>query len=228
MATLVRDILYGAYGRSLKNQPQFIATEATELTQVVYRAMRGLFAAAARVNPLYFGIAATTAYTAPGWPRPSTAESIYRLETLAGTEVKVVPFDDRAAEPGFPTVYEFGQTYIPTLIGPVVGFGNLRAYFSKHPDLLTAITDYIDAMWPESFNELLILETAIYLALKDGRETEIGTLVGERDRWAKLYFAFLEHETTNEVRRFGAHARFAVRGQSPAWSLLAGNTPGAG
>lgn len=226
MATLVRDILYGAYGKSLKNQPGYIASEATELIQVVYRAMRGLYAAAARVNPIFFGESANSAYSAPGWARPIMAESIYRIENSVGTEVVVVPFDDRSAEPGFMSVYEFGQVYRPTLVGPVIGFGLLTLFYSKRPTLPATINDPVDAMWPESFNELLVHETAIYLALKDARNEEIPTLMGERDRWAKLYFGFLEHETANERRRIGATSRFAVRSLAPAWSLLAGNAPG--
>lgn len=229
MATLVRDILYGAYGKSLKNQPGYIASESAELLQVVYRAMRGLYAAAARVNPIFFGESANSAYSAPGWARPNMAESVYRIENATtNVEIVVVPFDDRSAEPAYPSVYEFGQVYIPTLIGPVIGFGLLRIFYSKRPTLPATINDAIDATWPEAFNELLIHETAIYLALKDARQEELPTLMGERDRWARLYFGFLEHETANERRRVGATTRFSVRGLAPAWSLLAGNAPGSG
>lgn len=224
MATLVRDILYAAYAKSLKNQPSYIASEDAELTNLVYRAMRGLYAAAARVNPLYFGESAAMSYSAPGWPRPQSAELVFRIETATGGEVALVPFDDRAAEPGFASVYEFGQVYIPTLIGPALGFGTLRAYYSKRPTTLANSGATIDAMWPEAFNELLAHEVAIHLALKDGRDGELGTLTPARDRWATLFFAYLEHETVGERRRFASSLRFNQRGVAPARSLLAGNS----
>lgn len=225
VTTKPRDIIEAAYAKSLKNRPGAIASESGELLQLVIRSMRGLYAFAARINPLFFAESAVVAQAAGAWPRPQNAEAVFRIETGAGVEVVVVPFDDRRAEPGIGAVYEFGQKYMPASAGaPDPGNVPLTFYYAKRPTDPANLDATIDAMWTEQFNELLILEVAIYLALKDGRADEVGALKADRDRWANLFAAFLEHESMNERRRFGQVARFNVKSMMPVWSLLAGNT----
>lgn len=226
MATKPRDIILAAYAKSLKNKPGSIASESGELLQLVIRSMRGLYAFAARINPLFFAESAAVNFAAPGWLRPATAELIFRIELNTGAEVALVPFDDRTAEPGMPAVYEFGQKFLPASnAAPNPQAGALTFYYSKRPTDPADLDANVDAMWTEQFNELLILEVAIYLALKDGRSTEIPGLTASRDKWANLFVAFLEHETVNERRRFGQVARFNVKSLMPLWSLLAGGAP---
>jgi hypothetical protein len=226
VTTKPRDILQAAYAKSLKNRPGAIASESTELLQVVIRSMRGLYAFAARINPLFFAESAAVAFAAPGWPRPQNAEAVFRIEMPSGAECVVVPFDDRQAEPGMPAVYEFAQKYIPvTALAPNPQNGNLTFYYAKRPTDPADLDSAIDALWTEQFNELLILEVAIYLALKDGRVDEVGAYKLDRDRWANLFAAFLEHESMNERRRYGQVARFNVKSMMPIWSLLAGGAP---
>jgi hypothetical protein len=202
VTTTVQDILNGAYGKSLKNQPGTIAAEATELLNVVNRIHRGIYAFSARLNPIFFAEAVPITEAGGTWPRPEEAEAIARIEDSAFAEVIVVPFDDRAAEPGKLSVYEFGQVFT------VAGAGNdpsgdLTFWFSRRPTAYTALVDTLDAQWREEYNELLILELAIYLSAKDGRFDEVGLWVPERDRWASLLGAFLQHATSNLVKRFG-------------------------
>lgn len=225
VTTTPQMILDGAYAKSLKNRPGAIASESGELLQLVIRSMRGLYAFAARINPLFFAESAAVNFAAPGWPRPQNAEAIFRIETAAGVEVVVVPFDDRNAEPGIGAVYEFGQVYRPaSALAPNPQNGALTFFYSKRPTDPANLAATLDAMWTEQFNELLILEVAIYLALKDGRGDEVGAYKSDRDRWANLFAAFLEHESMNERRRYGQVARFNVKSMMPIWSLLAGNT----
>lgn len=228
MATKPRDIINAAYAKSLKNRPGAIASESGELLQLVIRAMRGLYAFGARVNPLFFGESAPVNFAAGGWARPATAEAIFRIELATGAEVALVPFDDRQAEPGMPAVYEFGQKFMPASnLAPNPQNGALTFYYSKRPTDPADLDSNVDATWPEQFNELMILEVAIYLALKDERAGEVQGLTQSRDRWANLFVAFLEHESMNERRRFGQVARFNVRSMMPLWSLLAGSSPAA-
>lgn len=202
VTTTVQDILNGAYGKSLKNQPGTIASEATELLQVVNRIFRGIYSFSARLNPIFFAEEFDVAEAAGTWPRPEEAEAIVRVEDSTDVEVVVVPFDDRSAEPGKLSMYEFGQTF------RVAGAGNdpagaLTFWFSRRPTFLTALVDTLDAQWREEYNELAILELAIYLSAKDGRFDEVQLFAPERDRWASLLGAFLQHATSNLVRRFG-------------------------
>jgi len=367
VVTTPQDILNGAYAKSMKNDAGTIATESTELLEVVIRAMRGLYAFAARVNPTFFAETASVAFSSPGWARPASAESVFKIEmpsglsqhgllaidatpesfktsqvayykiagvlyskvattgisftaahtvntgAAAGTywgailvqidaggtistkvvaadqaystealaisnlpapdasnvalghitvnsnsgaawtgntddltdgsdcveanfynasawsnfQVVTVPFDDPTAESGLPAVFSFGQIYRPAGNSNDPTSGNLTFYYAKRPDDPASLSSTLDALWTEQFNELLILEVAIYLALKDsgsGRETELGGLMKDRDKWAQLFIAFLEHETSNERRRFGHTRRFNTNTMVPLGQLLAGGS----
>lgn len=208
VTTTVQDILNAAYSRSTQNNPGTIATESTELLAVVQRALDGAYAFAARINPTFFADTADVVGAASVWARPELAESIFLIEEADGTEVVVVPYNDRTAEELKPSLYEFGQNFF--------GAGNaadpsatdtLTFYFASRPATLAALDDVLDAMWREQFNELLVTEVAIYLAVKDGagqaRTTELQALVAERNRWANRMAAHLEHATANLRRRYG-------------------------
>lgn len=225
VTTTPQMILDGAYAKSLKNKPGSIATESVELLQLVIRATRGLYAFAARINPTYFAESAVVAFAGAGWARPQQAEAVFRIENAVPAEVVVVPFDDRGAEKGLPAVYAFGQVYRPASAGaPDPQAGNLTFFYSKRPTDPATLAATLDALWAEQFNELLILEVAIYLSIKDGRADELVSYRSDRDRWAALFGAFLEHETLNLRRRYGQIARFNTQSVVPLMSLLAGGT----
>jgi hypothetical protein len=103
--------------------------------------------------------------------------------------------------------------------------GNLTFFYAKRPTDPATLATTLDALWTEQFNELLILEVAIYLALEGRPARRARPLMEARDKWANLFVAFLEHETANERRRFGHVARINVRTVIPAYSLLAGGPP---
>lgn len=212
VTTTPRDILNGAYGKSTKNKPGTIATEATELLQVVIRAMRGLYAAAARVNPYFFAESLDVTLVSGAWPRPELAEAVARIERTgtttggtgaAGDRVVVVPFHDRKAEPGFGAVYTFGQRYFSAgNVNDPTG-GDLKFFYAKRPTSPADLDTVLDALWREEFNELLMLEVAIYLAIKDERDGEVPGLTIDRNRWLSGFVAHLEHETLDVRHRFG-------------------------
>lgn len=187
-------ILNLAYGRSKRNRPQS-DLGAGEKIEVVARALRGLYAVAARVNPWVFASSAAVNFAAPGWARPANAEAILRVEKPDGSEVTVVPFDDRQAESGRPAVYEWGQIFRPAGNPNDPTSGQLTFYFATRPATPATLDTPLDALWIESYNALLELEVAIYLALKDGRFDEVGALKVDRDAWARLFIASCEHAT---------------------------------
>lgn len=221
VTTTVSDIIAAALAKSTKNRANIIATSATEMLEVVKRAMRGLYSVASEVNPTFFAKSAVVSFAAPGWARPSDAELVFRIEK-DGTEVAVVPYDDTAAETGKPAVYALGQVYRPAgnALDPVAG--DLVFFYSKIPASPANVDATIDSMWVEQFNELLILEVAMYLALKDGRMDEVAELKPMRDQWALLFIKFLEHETANLRRRFGQARQFNTQAISALISTLAG------
>ena len=205
--TTVQDVLDGAYGTSTKNQPGTIATEGVELLEVVQRKLNGLYAFAGRVNPIHFSATEDVTGVASEWERPDAANAIFRIENDAGLEVAVVPFDDRLAAEPKPSVYEFSGQFIadPTQTNPPGATDDLTFWFSKRPDRPTPddLTGVLDPDWDDAYTDLLIFEVAVYLSLKDNRMDEVAMLKAERNQWARLFAAYLEHSTSNVRRRFG-------------------------
>jgi hypothetical protein len=203
------DIIVAAIGRSSKNRADILANNS-EMLALVYRSLRGVFSIGAEVNPLFFAKTADVAVGGSGWSRPADAEAVFRIELLPapGAEVVVVPFDDQGAEAGLPAVYRYGQIYrsAGNTYDPVAQ--SLRFFYSKIPASPATVGDSFDALWPTTFDALLIEDVATYLAVKDGRMDEAQALIIERNMWLARFVAFLEHETVNERRRFGQVKRF--------------------
>lgn len=198
----VDDILVAAVARSRQNEPSDLATFGTELLAVVNRSLAALYAVAARLNPEYVGAIVTVTPSGGAWARPALAESVWRVETLAGATVAVLPPDDRAADPGVPAIYRLGRSYFPAGRANDPS-GDLRFYCAMRPAALTATSDPLPASWDRAYNDCLILDVAIYLALKDGRQDELPRLQAEREAWEALYRQFLAHESVALRRRFG-------------------------
>ena len=238
MPSTVQDIIELANSKSMKNKPGVIAT-ASETLEVVVKVQRKLFSFAARVNPAYFGHSDDVALAGGGWPRPATAESVFRLEAsgdtmtavpaaiTTGTEIGVVPFEDKRANRLAPSVYSFGQTYKSAGGTLDPASGSITFYYSKVPDDPASVSATLDAMWPTRYDELLAIETALYLAVKDSagvRGDEISALAAERDEWLKLFVAHLEHETANLQRRWGHFRRFNTDSMIPMSSFFTGGS----
>jgi hypothetical protein len=232
VTTTPEELMEAAYAKSMKNSPGQIASESTELLQVVIRTLRKFYSIAARVNPLYF--ADQTVVAAPGaaqpWPRPEGAESVFYITDSSGDEVVVVPFDDRTAESGKAAVYRVGKNYYSAgnANDPDPATDALTFWLSPRPTDPADFQSAISADWEEAYNELIVLELAAYLAKKDagttGRDVELTHLAEERDEWLRLFIMFLEHETANEVRRFGHVKRINIQTLVPLNDLLIGGT----
>lgn len=216
------ELVTAAMGYSTKNRPDQIATKAVELLRIVNRAFMGIYTVAGHVNPEFFADETAVAFAAgppAGWTRPALALSVWRIENPAGVEVKVVDRNDKAAEIGWPAVYMLKKVYrtAGNALDPVAG--NLTFCYSLLPTLVAAIANPVDANWIEQYNELAILEIAIYLALKDGRLDEVAALKADRDKWAQLFIEYLMMETANTTRRI---ARQRVVNVPAMIQLLAG------
>lgn len=233
MATTVMQILEAAYAKSTQNNPGTIATESVELLGVVQRVLDGCYAVAARVNPIMFAESAPITPAASAWDRPPTAESIFLIEKSDGSTVAVVPYDDQGAESAWPSIYEYGQKFFTAkdLTDPDDSTDVLTFYYARRPDILTLPADTLDSMWPEQFNELIVLHVANYLATKDigtqGREGELQSLAIEIERWANRYVAFLEHATSNTRKRHSHFKRINTNSYIPIFSIIGATGIGA-
>lgn len=200
-----QDIVVAAILRSTKNQPGDLATLDTELLAALNRSLRGAYAIAARVNPEYVGSIESVVGVGGAWARPLLAESVWWIERTDGREVAVVPPAERAAEPGLPSVYRLGRSYLTVGragIDPTATEA-LRFYCAMRPLALAALADALPLSWDRGYDDLLILDLALYLAVKDGRLEEVPPLRAERAAWLQLYVNFLTHETAGIKRRFG-------------------------
>lgn len=201
VTTTVQNILDWAYAKSLKNQPGFIATESAELLEQFNRVMRALYSIAASHNPTFFGVKATLTEASLTWPIPEDAESVYWLEQ-GGAEVIVVPIWDKSADPSKLTVFSTGRVLEAAGVNDPAA-SDLDCWYSKRADVETSLSDTLDATWDESFNELVVLELALYLSVKDGREEEYAGLIAMRDRELARFVARLRHEYANLRSKFG-------------------------
>jgi hypothetical protein len=233
MAT-ANSLIIAAHGVSSKLQPGRIAALSTELIRVLNHSFNVYYAIGARINPLFYGVKDVVPGderdTTLGWPRPACAEAVFRLELDDGTEVALVPFDQRFAEEGMPSVYAIGQHYVPAgnvdelnaPIDPDPATDDLVIFYSKRPETVTTLDDGVDPMWPGMYNRLPVLDVAIYLLLKDGQVAEAQQWVRERNDLLKLYIGFLEHADLHERRMFGPQRHF----NSNAIASLAAALPG--
>ena len=223
VTTIVQDILDGAYSKSTQNQPGQIATESVELVELVTRLLRGLYSFAAAINPIHFAVKVPVTGVASVWARPENAEAVIRIETLAFAEVSIVPYDDRLADNPNPSVYEFARVFTASegQTTPPAPTVVLDFWCSKRPVDPSPFTTsgVLDPDWQEDFNELLVLEVAIFLAIKDGRAAEAEQLKQERNAWASRFASYLQHATPGLKRRFGHRRHVDVETLLP---LLAG------
>lgn len=226
VTTTPRDILLGAYGKSKKNQPQQIATEETELLNVVIRALRGIYAIASLVNPAHYAGKNTVTGAGGAWLLPDGVTSIWRLEKTDGSDVDLVPVEERTSALGAAVIY-YGRQYWPANAGtpdPDPAADSLVIYASSHPADPADLDSTLDPLWDEDFNELLELEVAVYLAIKDGRDEEIGPLRDERDRWAGLFLQTVELMNLTEVRAFELAPMSNTNRAVPVSAYLAGGS----
>lgn len=221
------EITTAALAKSRKNQPGVTASPAEAFAQFK-RTYPVFWTIGARVNPGFFGakelLANDNESDPAGWLRPSDAELVARLE-IAGVELIVVPFDERDTDPLRPAVYEWGQEYFPAgnVNDPALD-ADITAWFSKKPDTPADGDEDLEDLWPDNFDELLVLELAIVLALKDDRDAEVGSLRVDRDIWLRRFVAHIEHQTISVVRSQGAAQRWQGPTFVPLNQLLAGGT----
>lgn len=184
------------------------------------RVIGGLFSIAARVNPGFYGVVDTLSMASGAWPAPENAERVHRLETTSGEKVFVVDVNDQGAEPNHPCVFDWGRTYRPAN-ALAQALSSIQCYFSRTAAAAGSLGASVDSGFPPQFYDLLVVELAIYLALKDERYSESDRLVAERDSWLQLYVAHLEHQAPSRTRLTGQRATFDGPSILSLQSLLA-------
>lgn len=197
------EIILSAYATSRHNDPEEVADEAGALLDLLNAELRGVFAEGAKINRRFFGHRFEVPKEGEGWARPRDATRIERLELGNGTEVVVLPVDQRHIEPHRPAVYSWGQQWRPAGRDNDPD-GSLVVLACRLPEELEDLEAEVDSLFPLAFRGLLKWPLAIYLASKDGeRDTEVATFSAQLAREHERFVAFLEGEDQSEVREYG-------------------------
>ena len=206
----VQQIIDAAYARSKDAQQGVDADQAGELLPLIEDRLGIFFQLGARVNPEFFATSKEVAPTGSYWQRPSDAEMIYWVEDSSGEEVVRVPRDDQQAEPAALCLYRLGQRYYPVTQVARSPSGTLTFLYAKKPDSLTGLSSTIDPLWPAGHETLLVLEVAMYIALKDRRQEDAQFLQAQRDRQQERFIMHVQHEDIGVRYRTGRVRRFNV------------------
>lgn len=182
----VQELIEAAYVRSTANDPGKLAQDA-ELIGHLNRTYQGYFALMSAALP--DANAAETSLTCLGTPATATLPAdvidLLRVETAAGVKVALIPVveKDRAWHLA-PAMYRVGRSLVSRGLAndPAPGT-SLTLFHLDAPAALTARGDTLDDRWPVRFDQLLVVDLALYLATKDegGRAaSEIQNLQAER------------------------------------------------
>jgi hypothetical protein len=210
MATSSKTLIDAAFARSTFNDPGKLANDP-ELIAVIDRRVKQLYSLASGINPTFFGDQDDVTGVGGAFAIPTDAEMVLRIEEADGTEVNIVPFEDRTNDLA-PRVYQFGSSYYTVgAAGDPGDTDTLTFFFSKrHPDLNPTLaaahaTNNLDASWPQSFNDLIVLHLSKYLAVKDSRSEEVPQL--EKEETALLQ-VFVDHIANSN---YGMKSRWIQR-----------------
>jgi hypothetical protein len=170
--TLVSEIIEAGYLRSSRFNPGKSADDP-ELISYLNRRFQSYTAALATEEPekwiivqtgQWIGIPAVLALSSPD------IVDIHRIEDVNGMPVHLLPARDihRAWAIG-PTCYRTGPTLVSRgQSGDPQDADSYSLYVILPVAQFVDLSDVLDFRWPVRFNEILILDVAIYLTMKDG------------------------------------------------------------
>jgi hypothetical protein len=215
MSLTAQELLTAAYGTSTRNRPQTIADEQSELIGLLNRLTIELFLDAAISNPFWIGLQLSVDYSSEllGWPRPSRALALIRVETTetttpalaVGTEVAVVAPDDVNAGKFLPTVIEAAQVLLKSSLPDSPQDGALTMWIARRATLLTIggeLSQTIDPAITDDMQDYFVHGVAAYLADKDGRSSEAAAHAAAKEAMRGLWLRLLESATPALRRRF--------------------------
>lgn len=215
MSTSAQSLVTAAFARDAMIDVASVSTQYAEVISALGRILRRWMQRGVRRNPEYFGVVKNVPLSASGsisgWARPSDAAAIYRIEAAGdtkdevnavianGSEITVVPFDDRAFIAGDPAVYEIGGRFVRAGNAGDPASGSLNFIYAATPSVPAAITDIIDVRFPDDHADLLISDLNVWFAKRDGRvATSFEDAVKDA---AENYYGFLDNATLNVTRR---------------------------
>lgn len=214
MATTAKDLIEAAWGRSTANDPISLATRK-ELIGALQRKLKQVYSLAIRRNPFYFAKSSNVVGAASKYAVPTDAEAVIAIEDATGGRVHIVPFFDKKGEQP-PRVYRLGRDYISVGEASDPGAADTLTfvYGYLHADLdpeaaWDDAANTLEADWPEQFNDIMVVDLAQYLAIKDGVRGDLNALAHEEEKIMAVFEDHLDHAYQGTVARFG-HSRSIV------------------
>ncbi len=212
-----------ALARSASARPDLLVTASGELLEQLNRIVEELFVDASAAHAPYFHTRANLPFdvlqSPAGWPwsadilRPyyvAASSDTTGLGTgwVGGDEIVVVSATDSWASPDAPAVVGRGRAFMPTgQTGHPTG-GSLVVEYARRPVAMTGLSSVIDAAWPAEHDGLVIDRLALWLAQKDGRLEDLGSLEKDESlRFARFAAAVgvpVPIEATRTARLQGA------------------------
>lgn len=203
MSSSVQQLIEAGYVRSTANDPGKLSSDQ-ELIAYLNRCYQTLYA----IMAVSIKDAANTFVTLTFAGSPATASipteaiDLERLETLAGENAYLIPVDEK--DRGWhipPSVYRKGNLLVSRgLTGDPVGGTQLRLHYKDNPAQLTALNDTLDARFPFRYENILVLDLALYLSIKDeGRSPqEFQALKTEYTEAMAAFSALTGHSNTTK------------------------------
>lgn len=230
MTTTCRTLIDEARARNSANDAALV--QDPECIRELDLRLKEIYQLVARKSPSYFGASISVIGDGTRWARPAGALSVFRVEAdgaagsgadrkiqTIGTEVHLVPLDDREAELA-PRVYSLGRAYYSVGIAATdpsasINGDKLKFFRSRqHADLDPTLaanhaTNTLETDWPEQHNQILVVHLAKFFSLKDvaRSDSEYRALEAEEERFLVLFEQHLENENIAMKARFGQMAQ---------------------
>ena len=202
------EYIAAAVGRSYLNRGEVLAQTQQELLSVLTRLFRRYYADASTMESSVFAQVTALAYlSGPArWALPTDIDVVHHLEQ-SGQPITIVPYEDRAeAEPSEACVYRLGNTLYPVGNSTDPSAIAISCLYTPIPPAFTLTTSTPPAAWNIAFDDMVIVELALFLAKKDARADDVTALTMELDDpatgWKQLWSTWLGRASINTLRRF--------------------------
>jgi hypothetical protein len=214
--TTVQQVIEAGYLRSSRNAPGKTAVDA-ELIGFINRIYATYYLLMAKASPDRFRseLSVVLVGAPPSAAIPATVRDIIAAE-LAGAEVSIIPREEIARSWHLaPCLVWIGSVVRSrALTGDPVAGDTITLLVLLGATALAALADVLDPRFTDEYLELLILEVAVYLGIKDANRDadEHKTLVVERSA-AQTTFLRLNGYSTSAVRSPAVQALQTARGE---------------
>ncbi len=205
MASTYQDIVDAGLLRSRSNRPEWAANNQ-ELLNVAGRTLGLAYQLGHLLSPDRWTFSTDWLGGGVGtgeWPFV-TPPLVYIENITLGGEVKVVSVHERTVDVGAGRIYWKSVSNLTSvaLTGDPGSNDLLRFWSLAWAEPTPPAAGVLSAPWVEHFNGLLIDEVALYLAIKEGRDSEVQMFTTSRNQWLQQYISFLRMATSARASRF--------------------------